>query len=313
MVNINKISKIPLKEEFPHEAHDFTPWLKKNLHYIEEELHLKFGDNALTEVEVGRYSCDVFVETVDGKKVVIENQFERADHPHLGKMLTYAAGLDADMLIWIAEEFGDEEIATLNWLNSISPEETPVFFAVQIGLIKIGSSEPGLDIDIIVQPDKWSKKVIKRKNENMKAEKYFGIWNNFIEYFSNKRNELKTKPTPRTNWINIPSKTKDFEFTFMFAEGKTPAIQLWIGRSTQEENEVIFNKLKEHQHDLVDALPNLIWVNDPTNKSKKIMFLRDKDYNFSEEEQEDVFEWFVQAMEKFEKSFNPLLEEISVK
>ena len=313
MVNINKISKIPLKEEFPHEAHDFTPWLKKNLRYIEEELHLKFGDNALTEVEVGRYSCDVFVETVDGKKVVIENQFERADHDHLGKMLTYAAGLDADMLIWIAEEFGDEEIATLNWLNSISPEETPVFFAVQIGLIKIGSSEPGLDIDIIVQPDKWSKKVIKRKNENMKREKYHGLWKNFIEYFSNKRNELKDKTAPRDNWINIPSKVKRLEFTFMFVDGKTPGIQLWIGHLTQEENEAIFNKLKEHQHELTSTLPNLKWVNKSENKSKKIMFLRDKDYNFSEEEQEDVFEWFVQAMEKFEKSFNPLLEEISVK
>ena len=103
MVNINKISKIPLKEEFPHEAHDFTPWLKENLHYIEEELHLEFTDDVLTEVPVGPYSCDVLAETEDGKKVVIENQFDRADHGHLGKMLTYAAGLKADMLIWIAE------------------------------------------------------------------------------------------------------------------------------------------------------------------------------------------------------------------
>ena len=284
---------------------------RSNLHYIAEELQLKFADNALTEVEVGPYSCDVFVETVDGRKVVIENQFERADHDHLGKMLTYAAGLDADMLIWIAEEFRDEEIETIKWLNSISPEESPVFFAVQIGLIKIGTSESGLNIKIVVQPDKWSKNVIKRKNENMKREKYHGLWKNFIEYFSNKRNEWEDKTAPRDNWINIPSKVKRFEFTFMFADGKTPAIQLWIGHLTQEENEEIFNKLKEHQHALTSTLPNLKWVNKSENKSKKIMFLRDKDYNFKDDEQEDVFEWFVQAMQKFEKAFNPLLDEIS--
>ena len=310
MANISKISKIPIREEFPHEAHDFTPWLKENLHYIAEELHLEFRDDVLTEVEVGPYFCDVLAETEDGKKVVIENQFDRADHDHLGKMLTYAAGLDADMLIWIAEEFRDEEIETIKWLNSISPEESPVFFAVQIGLIKIGTSESGLNIKIVVQPDKWSKNVIKRKNENMKREKYHGLWKNFIEYFSNKRNEWKDKTPPRDNWINIPSKVKRFQFTFMFDDGKTPGIQLWIGHLTQEENEVIFNKLKEHQHELASTLPNLKWVNKSENKSKKIMFLRDKDYNFKDDEQEDVFEWFVQAMQKFEKAFNPLLENL---
>ena len=132
MANISKISKIPIREEFPHEAHDFTPWLKENLHYIAEELHLEFRDDVLTEVEVGPYFCDVLAETEDGKKVVIENQFDRADHDHLGKMLTYAAGLDADMLILIAEKFREEEIATLNWLNKITSDETPVFFALEI-------------------------------------------------------------------------------------------------------------------------------------------------------------------------------------
>ena len=106
MANISKISKIPIREEFPHEAHDFTPWLKENLHYIAEELHLEFRDDVLTEVEVGPYSCDVLAETEDGKKVVIENQFDRADHDHLGKMLTYAAGLNADMLIFQTDVSG---------------------------------------------------------------------------------------------------------------------------------------------------------------------------------------------------------------
>ena len=110
------------------------------------------------------------------------------------------------------------------------------------------------------------------------------------------------------------TKTKGyFNYTFYFSNGKVPAILLWLGhKDTKEENEVIFNKLKEHQHELASTLPNLIWENNPNNKSKRIIFPRDEGYNFSEDEQEDVFEWFVQAVQKFEKAFNPLLDEISV-
>ena len=124
---------------------------------------------------------------------------------------------------------------------------------------------------------------------------------------------LKNRTPPEWNYLDIPSKTKDFNFTFFFSKGKIPAILLWIGRNPKKENEVIFNKLKEHQHELESTLPNLIWENNPNNKSKRIIFPRDEGYNFSEDEQEDVFEWFVQAMQKFEKAFNPLLDEISVK
>tara|TARA_B100001123_G_C15129187_1_gene954593 strand:+ start:131 stop:1081 length:951 start_codon:yes stop_codon:yes gene_type:complete len=316
MTNIGKITKIPIRDEFPHEAHNFTPWLKENLHYIEEKLHLSFGDvnNILTEVPVGPYFCDVLAETIDGKKVVIENQFQRADHDHLGKMLTYAAGLNADMLIWIAEEFRDEEIATLNWLNRISPDDTPVFFALEMELIKIGNSEPALNVNIVVKPDEWTKKVQKAKitkQANMKAEIYFEFWSNFIEYFSRKRNELKTRTPPKARYINIPSQTKGFEFTILFEGGKIPAIQLWIGKNSKEENEIIYNKLKKHQEKLESTLSNLIWINDPDLKSSRIIFQRDIEHNFSDEERDDVFEWFMQSLEKFEKSFNPLLENLN--
>ena len=60
------------------------------------------------------------------------------------------------------------------------------------------------------------------------------------------------------------TKTKGyFNYTFLFAKGKVPAIQLWLGHEDKEENEVIFNKLKEHQHELASTLPNLIWENNP--------------------------------------------------
>ena len=129
MANISKITKISIREEFPNEAHHFTPWLKENLHYIGEKLHLTFTDEVETEVEVGKYRCDVLAHTTDGRRVVIENQFGHADHDHFGKILTYAAGLEADVVIWIAEDFWEPHITAINWLNSKTSEDTLSFFA----------------------------------------------------------------------------------------------------------------------------------------------------------------------------------------
>ncbi len=148
-----------MREEFPNEAHNFTPWLKENLPSIGEKLHLSFTDEVETEVEVDQFRCDVLAHTLDNKRVVIENQFGHADHDHFGKILTYAAGLEADILIWIAEDFHPAHITALDWLNRNTDEETLSFFAIKVGLIKIEDSKPALDINIIAQPDQWSRRV----------------------------------------------------------------------------------------------------------------------------------------------------------
>ena len=111
-------------------------------------------------------------------------------------------------------------------------------------------------------------------------------------------------------WINIPSAVPKIAFTFIFYRGKFPAIQLWIGNQTKEENEIIYEKIKSHQSKLESIFPNLIWYNKPENKSKIIIFQRDKEYDFSDDSREEVMEWFSKSMQKFEKSFNPILKNL---
>jgi hypothetical protein len=58
------------------------------------------------EVAVGFYSADIVAtDASSNRKVVIENQLEKTNHDHLGKVLTYASGLEARILIWIAKKF----------------------------------------------------------------------------------------------------------------------------------------------------------------------------------------------------------------
>ena len=314
MTNLGKITKIPIRDEFPHEAHNFTPWLRENISYIEEKIPIRFGDldEIETEVPVGPYSCDVLAPTKDGRKVVIENQFNRADHDHLGKMITYSATLKADVLIWIAESFREEEIVSLNWLNEMSTNEYPAFFAIKVELIKIGDSLPALNLDVMVYPDKWSDKVDRDRitsKANKKAVQYENFWRNFIEYFSKARDELKNKKVPKRHYLNISAKNKKFDFTFMF-EKNVPAIQLWIGKGSIEANEDIFNQIKSHEKEIEKILPGLLWLNKPGQKSNRIVFSHDETYDFSADNDEDVFEWFVNYMPKFEEAFNPILENL---
>ena len=306
MANISKITRIPIREEFPNEAHNFTPWLKENLHYIGEKLHLSFTDEVQTEVEVGKYRCDVLAHTIDGRRVVIENQFGHADHDHFGKILTYAAGLEADVVIWIAEDFWEPHITAINWLNSKTSEETLSFFAIKVGLIKIEDSKSALEVTIVKQPDEWGRQVKTERITRERSErsiKYHEFWQHFVTYFE----KLKNKNPSHGHYVNIPSEIPKFNFTFMFTHGKFPAIQLYLQGDT---NDKIFGKLKSHQVELESVLPNLEWGFIGGKSVKVIRITREKEYVFSDKDREEVMEWFSKTMQKFENAFNPLLQNI---
>ena len=304
MANISKITKISIREEFPNEAHHFTPWLKENLHYIGEKLHLTFTDEVETEVEVGKYRCDVLAHTTDGRRVVIENQFGHADHDHFGKVVTYAAGLEADVVIWIAEDFWEPHITAINWLNSKTSEDTLSFFAIKVGLIKIEDSKSALEVTIVKQPDEWGRQVKTERITRERSErsiKYHEFWRHFVTYFE----KLKNKNPSYGNFVNIPSGIPKFSFTFMFTHAKFPAIQLWLGDDT---NDKIFEKLKSHQTELESIIPNLEWGFVGGKTIKVIRITREKEYDWSDKDREEVMVWFSKTMQKFENAFNPLLK-----
>ena len=124
---------------WPHEARDFTPWLAENLIFLAKPLNMELELEA-TEKRVGDFRADIVCHNrVDNSRVVIENQFEKSNHPHLGKVLTYAAGLDAATIIWIAEEFRKEHRDVLNWLNR-STHAALKFFGVELRVSQIADS-----------------------------------------------------------------------------------------------------------------------------------------------------------------------------
>ncbi len=139
---------IELRTIWPHEARDFTPWLAENLVFLEKPLNMTLELEAI-EKRVGAFRADIVCQNKrDGSRVVIENQLEKSNHLHLGKVLTYAAGLDAATIIWIATELRSEHRETLNWLNKNTPAALQ-FFGLEIRVIQIADSPYAPEFTIV--------------------------------------------------------------------------------------------------------------------------------------------------------------------
>ena len=131
MPEFDRFRRVQLRDIWPHEAHDFTPWLAENLVFLAEALGMDLELEA-TEKRVGDFRADIVgLNRTDSSRVIIENQLEKSNHPHLGEVLTYAAGLDAAIIIWIAEKFRPEHRDVLNWLNR-NTSAALQFFGVEI-------------------------------------------------------------------------------------------------------------------------------------------------------------------------------------
>ena len=159
MVNLSKLEEIKdLRTVWPHEALDFTPWLSQddNIALLADAVGLDITVDE-TESSVGDFNVDIFAsETGTDRKIIIENQLEDTNHDHLGKLITYASGKSADVIIWVVKHAREEHKAAIEWLNNHTDEKVG-FFLCEIKLYRIGNSEPAVKFEVIEKPNDWTK------------------------------------------------------------------------------------------------------------------------------------------------------------
>jgi hypothetical protein len=156
-IQLGTLESIRVRDVWGHEALDFTPWLaeKSNIALLSKTLDIDI-EVLETEKFVGPYHMDLFGrDNRSGFPVIIENQLEQTDHSHLGQIITYAAGLDSGIMIWVTPSFSDEHRAAIEWLNRITGDNFN-FFAVQVELFKIGDSLPAPRFSIVCGPNNWT-------------------------------------------------------------------------------------------------------------------------------------------------------------
>ncbi len=310
MKNLGKLEKIDLREAWNHEALDFTQWLAKeeNLDILAEELGIETIKVIQTEANAGDFKIDILAEEEQtGDKIIIENQLEKTNHDHLGKILTYASTQDAKYIIWIAKEVRDEHKQAIDWLNEHTDENIN-FFAIQIELWQIGNSEPAPKFNIISKPNDWTK-TIKKSSLNYEPTEtklsQLNFWKKYKEKLESEKSTLKPRNPRPQHWYNfaIGNSISHLYYTIN-TQNDELACGIWI-RDEKELFNFLFKEKNRIEKELGEKLD---WAELPGKKASRIKISCEADID-KPENWDKYFNWMKNVGEKFQKVFSKYIKE----
>lgn len=266
---IQKITRLPLREAFKHEALDFTRWLEQNIDVLNDCIDITLS-NPAREQSAGDFSVDISAEDESGAKVIIENQLERSNHDHLGKVLTYLVALEARAAVWIVADPRPEHVSAITWLNESSNAN---FYLLKLEAIRIGNSDPAPLLTLIVGPSESTKAVGKAKQEF--AERYDArraFWAKLLEHAKTKTKLHAAISPGKYSWIGTGAGKAGITFNYVVWERES-AVELYIdrGKDADAENKAIFDTLhaKKAEIEKVFGEP-LEWERLDTKRASRI-------------------------------------------
>lgn len=311
---LGRLQPVSLREVWAHEALDFTQWLAKpeNLDQLGEALGIELYD-AETEVSVGRFFVDILATDDSGRKVVIENQLAATDHDHLGKTITYAAGLGAQVIVWIAETAKEEHQQAVEWLNENTTSDVHIFL-VQIEAWRIGESLPAPRFNPIAKPNDWAKDVRQSAASATQVSDRNILQREFYEkvreYGIGHAQHIKRWQTPKAqHWFDVSIGTSQahISLTTNSLEERV-AVELHI-----RDNKQLFASLLEQRDEIQLQLDmTLDWRELPERKACRIVIQHPGD-SADPAQQPDLIQWMVRTADAFALVFPGFIARTLVK
>ena len=304
MISLGQLKEIKdLREVWPHEALDFTPWLaeEKNLALLADAVGLEITVDE-TESKVGDFNVDIYAtETGTERRIIIENQLEDTNHDHLGKLITYASGKGADIVIWIVKRAREEHRAAIEWLNNHTDDNIS-FFLIEIKLYKIGNSDPAVKFEIIEKPNDWTKEV-KKQSTNAPAQQFrLEYWTAFNNYaFANKAfaKEFKQRKPSTNHWMSFSIGSSACGMSILRLQQQSQVgVELYIN-----DDKELFRSLYERKAEIeADVGAELDWRELPEKKASRILIKRNANLT-DEQEWPQQFDWVMDKLVKMKKAF----------
>ena len=307
--SLGHLEKVDLRQIWSSEAADFTPWLAhpKNLEILASALGLELEIEA-QEKEVGSFRADILCKDLDSESwVLIENQLERTDHTHLGQLLTYAAGLQAVTIIWIAARFSEEHRASLDWLNEITDERFR-FFGLEVELWKIGSSLAAPKFNIVSKPNDWTRSISKAarriSDEPVTETKALQLkyWTKLRDYLTQVSSKLRSqKPHPQ-HWTTFSIGRSGFS---LCATVNTQLNRIGAELTINHQDAKKFFQLLYQQQEQIEIEigMSLEWSELPERKSSRIITFSEITDLTDEKDWARQHKWFREVLEKFDRVF----------
>lgn len=316
-IELSTITNVELRDCWQNESSDFTPWLtqEENLKLLTDALNIDELEVVAREEYVGPYRADILCKEIGSEKfVLIENQLEKTNHTHLGQILTYAAGLDAVTIIWIAQRFTEEHRAAIDWLNHITDKEFN-FYGVEIKLIRIGNSSPAPIFNVIAKPNDSSKSARsassqKSLDDKTETERFrYEFWLSFIEYMNDNPSKLfRPKSASDNQWMNIAIGTSKAGIALLIDQRDNKiTIQLYINDDIEKK---LFDALLAYKSQAASEISqSLDWRRLEGKKSATIDLVLNCDLA-DKSKHIYLFRWFKENTEKYIEFFKPILKRI---
>lgn len=270
-VKIGKLTEVDVRDLWKHEQYDFSNWLAKeeNIKLLDDEIGLTLMD-INKEVYIGSYRCDLVAkDETTGQIVIIENQLEATNHDHLGKIITYAAGLDAKTIIWIVKEAREEHKAAIEWLNNNSSEEIG-FFLIELHAYKINDSLPAPMFKVVEKPNnftKTSKQNYSDKELNRSQNERLMFWEEFNTVIVAKGKPFSVRKPTTDHWYDVAIGTSEAHLAINLVNKENKIVlELYI-----LDNKNLFDHIYEDKEKIENTLQmNFSWERLDGKKASRI-------------------------------------------
>ena len=304
---IGKIQRVKLREVWKHEALDFTTWLESNIDVLNEALGLTIV-SVDREKNAGAFSVDLVAEDEAGNVIIIENQLERSDNDHLGKLITYLTSLEAKAAIWVVSEPRPEHVRAVAWLNE---SRAASFYLVKLEAIQIGNSPPAPLLTLITGPSAEAVEAGEAKKEfaaRHDARKRF--WTMLLER-SKPRTKLLSGITPGIySWIGSSSGVQGLNLNYAVRRHDAQ-VELYIDadKDSGDGNKVILDKLAAQKEAIEkDFGGPLLWESLDEKRACRIRKTVDMAGWQDEEKWPQACDALIDAMIRLEKALRPHLK-----
>lgn len=315
---LGRLEKVTdIRSIWASESGDFTPWLAQaeNIAILGEAISIDLEVEA-QEKDVGPFRADILCKDAQNDAwVLIENQLERTDHTHLGQLMTYAAGLKAVTIVWIAQRFTEEHRAALDWLNSITDGRFN-FFGLEIELWRIGDSPVAPKFNVVCQPNGWTQTVSEAAhrietteltdNRRLKLD----FWTGFRDYALEHAKRIKPQKPYPSNWMGIAIGRAGFALSAVCSM-KDSVARNFVGHEIRaemvvsvENSRAYFSQLENMKAQIESELGEvLIWTAKDDVRSCKAYLRRSVDLT-QRDQWPEYFNWLVTKLDALHTAFS---------
>ena len=313
---IGTLEQVSVRSVWPKEAGDFTPWLAENVELVSDALGMELEFEG-QEVSVGGYSADLILrDRSSDAVVVVENMYGSTDHDHLGKLITYAAGLDASYAVLLTETFRPEHRSSLNWLNKISTEGCG-FFGLSLEVWRIGDSNPAPRLRVDVKPDDWSRSVraAKERGDSEREALCRRFWAGVQSGFREDDVDWAGLGQPsKTTWMNFKSRQGvSFNVAFCRPGGERRLrVEAYIDTGDADSTAEVYSDLESRSDEIEEAFGEALeWSPLEKRRASRVSSYFPKPIAINDDHLwSEAYEWIAPTLGRLRAAIDPVLDDL---